>query len=156
MQNERGGFIDELLAHQREAALPAPSWPRPRPGRPSIPDLMNVALAQAAPEVAERVRRHLPDCDYCRACVAAYQNLLRDEEVPGPPLAGSPLERGAHGPAEPKRPPVTSRSSLAESSAPGPTGFTAAVRAGHAADVEDRLRPWPPFLLRSGGLTDAS
>ena len=36
----------------------------------------------------------------------------------------------------------------------GLTGFTALARAGSVADLEDRLRPWLPFLLRRAGLTD--
>jgi hypothetical protein len=35
-----------------------------------------------------------------------------------------------------------------------PTGFTALARAGRLADLEERLRPWLPFLLRRVGLSD--
>src|SRR5262249_37023645 len=152
-------LLEEWFLRDREAEPPAPQWPLPRPDCPAITELMDVALGHAAPEVTERVRRHLPVCDYCRACVESYQTLLRDEEAPELPLAGSLLELVASGELKPKPRPAAGRPTPEEPVGPrhsagtsmaldrsatqtGPTGFTALVRAGRLGDLEDRLRPW--------------
>jgi len=87
MQNERELLIEAILARmreQRESVAVVPSRGSPQPGCSEQTDLMDVALGQAPPAVVKAVEEHLPGCDYCRACFAAYQRAARNEEVPEP------------------------------------------------------------------------
>jgi hypothetical protein len=92
------------------------------------------AAGRLTPDVVRRLDRLTRDPD---ALLEAHRQLAADEGAHGSLPAGAPeaakdeTALGAEG-----------------------TGFTALARAGRVAEVEDRLRPWLPFLLRRAGLAD--
>src|SRR5205085_2896742 len=75
------------------------------------------------------------------ALLAAHRRLLEEEEeqaAPTGPAAGAVPAPSLDDTALP----------------PALSGFTGLARAGRLADLEERLRPWLPFLLRRAGLAD--
>jgi hypothetical protein len=73
------------------------------------------------------------------ALLATHRRLVGDGEDSDPARPG---------------PDATSPTKDDTGSTTRPAGFTELVRAGRVADLEDRLRPWLPFLLRRAGLAD--
>jgi hypothetical protein len=107
MQNERELWIEEIVARMREERGPATDLlqcPTSRPGCPNLADVMDVALDEASPEVARCVEEHLPGCDYCRACLAAYQKSLQDQDVSWEEIASGPEDRVGEEPQPGDRP----------------------------------------------------
>jgi hypothetical protein len=141
MPNERELWVEEVRARLREGRGPAagrPKYPAPRPDCPAPTDLMDVALGRAPSPVVNLVNEHLPGCGYCRTCVAAYQNSLRNEE----PTAAVPelVPAGPEGRLDELRDAV-------------PVGYTEFAQSGERwPELADGLRPWLPYLLECVGL----
>lgn len=84
MQNERELCIEAILAKMREGEWPAiipPVYPTRQPDCPDLMDVINAALGEASPETVDRVKAHLPSCDYCMSCFAVYQKFAQNEDV---------------------------------------------------------------------------
>jgi hypothetical protein len=88
------------------------------------------------PERIARLQRFTCDPD---ALLAAHRRLVEEADAP----------------ASPQEAPTASGLGKDDTGTQAQRhGFTTLARAGHLGDLEDRLRPWLPFLLRRVGLAD--